>query len=117
MNRHPRWLAAVLLLPLGAVAQAQAPVGSQPVGESRLPTERPAPVTATGIDECNRQAQAIRDQFALQEKNVRREISERSKTAPAGDKDRIRLEGEQRLSALKLEAADAERRVKATCRG
>lgn len=118
MNTHTRWLGAVaLLMPLGALAQVQNPVGSQPIGESRLPTERSAPVTTRGADDCNRQVQAIRDQFALQEKSVRREVSERTKVAPASDKERIRLEGEQRLSTLKLEAADAERRVLAVCRG
>jgi len=117
MNTHTRWLSAALLAPLGAIAQVQNPINSQPIGESRLPTERSAPVTSRAADDCNRQAQAIRDQFTLQEKNVRREISERTRTAADSDKERIRLEGEQRLAALKIEAADAERRVLASCRG
>ena len=102
------------------MAQVQTPPNTVPVGESRLPTENPA-LPPTGVrpggNDCNRQAQAIRDQFRIQEGNVRREINERSRLATGPEKERIRQEGEQRLSSLKLEAAEAERRVMTSCRG
>lgn len=124
MNTRNRMTWAVVLLSSCALAplaagQVQSPPNTVPIGESRLPTENPAqPVGArAGGDDCNRQAQAIRDQFRIQEGNVRREIAERTKLATDGEKERIRQEGEQRLAALKLEATDAERRVTASCRG
>jgi len=102
-----------------AMTQVQNPPNSVPIGESRLPTERDAQPAGTraGGDDCNRQVDAIRDQFRIQQGNVRREIADRVKLASDGDKQRIRQEGEQRLATLKLEAAEAERRVMASCRG
>ncbi len=124
MNTRNRMTWAVLLLPLCALAapamsQVQSQPNTVPIGEGRLPTENPAspPGSRAGGDDCNRQAQAIRDQFRIQESNVRREIADRTKLAADGEKERIRQEGEQRLAALKIEAADAERRVLASCRG
>lgn len=119
MNTRTRMTCAVLLLPLYAVAQVQSPPNTVPIGESRLPTENPASPSSgrAGGDDCNRQAKAIRDQFQIQEKNVRREIADRARVAADGDKERIRQEGEQRLASLRVEAADAERRVMASCRG
>jgi len=115
---------AVVILPLCAFAQqVQNPANTVPVGESRLPTESPVPpvgaraAVRAGGDDCNRQAQAIRDQFRIQESNVRREIAERTKVAASAEKERIRQEGDQRLATLKLEAAEAERRVMTSCRG
>jgi hypothetical protein len=117
----PTWAAATLLLAsFGATAQVQSPPNSVPVGESRLPTENPA-LPQTGVrpggDDCNRQAEAIRQQFRIQESNVRREIADRTRVATGADKERIRQEGEQRLASLRLEAAEAERRVMTSCRG
>jgi len=117
-----RAVAALLLLGGAASvsAQVQSPPNTVPAGESRLPTERSAlPPTGlrAGGDDCNRQVDAIRDQFRIQEGNVRREIADRSRLASGAEKERIRQEGEQRLASLKLERAEAERRVKASCGG
>lgn len=111
-------LSLTAFVPL-AISQVQSPPNSVPIGESRLPTERVAQPAGTraGGDDCNRQVDAIRDQFRIQQGNVRREIADRVKLASDGEKERIRQEGEQRLSSLKLEAAEAERRVMASCRG
>jgi hypothetical protein len=124
MKASNRVTGAAVLLSLSAfgplaISQVQTPPNSVPIGESRLPTERVAqPVGAsTGGDDCNRRVDAIRDQFRIQQGNVRREIADRVKLASDGEKERIRQEGEQRLATLKLEAADAERRVMASCRG
>jgi hypothetical protein len=44
-------------------------------------------------------------------------MAERTRQAADADKERIRHEGEQRLAALKVEAAQANQRVLAACRG
>lgn len=124
MKATIRMTGAAVLLSLAAVVplaigQVQTQPNSVPIGESRLPTERVAQPAGPGAggDDCNRQVDAIRDQFRIQQSNVRREIADRVKLASDGEKERIRQEGEQRLATLKIEAADAERRVMASCRG
>lgn len=120
MNLRTWILCAAMLLPLAAMPQVQPPPNTVPLGESRLPTESAAGLAAAarpGGDDCNRQVQAIRDQFRIQEANVRREIAERMKLATGPDRERIRQEGDQRVASLRLEAAEAERRVMAACGG
>ena len=101
-----------------ASAQVQVPPTSQPVGQSRLPTEsNTLPPKAGVADDCRAQTDAVREQYALQERAVRRELQDREKLADESEKSRLRTELEQRVQALKVQAAEAQRRVQETCRG
>ena len=111
------WVMA-LMAPVCVLAQVQTPANQVPIGEGRLPTEGAAPAQGRpGGDDCRRQSQVVREQFAIQEQSVRREMNERSRQASAGERERLRLEMEQRLVALRAESTEAERKVMAACRG
>lgn len=113
------FLLAGLLVAASAFAQVQTPQNQVPIGESRLPTEAPAPATSRpGGDDCRQRSQAVREQFQIQEQAIRREMSERSRLASSdSERSRLRAEAEQRISVLKNEAANAERQVMTACRG
>jgi hypothetical protein len=120
MNSKTVSIAAALLvaLPLCGWAQVQTPANQVPPGEGRLPTESSAPnPSRPGGDDCRRQAEVVRQQFELQERALRRELSERGKQATGAERERLRAESEQRLAALRAEAVEAERRVMTSCRG
>ncbi len=112
-------LAGALLVGGTAMAQVQTPTNQVPIGESRLPTEAPAPANGrAGGDDCRRQSQTVREQFQIQEQALRREMADRTRLATSeSDRERIRNETTQRLAALKAEATEAERRVMSLCRG
>jgi hypothetical protein len=102
----------------GALAQVQTPASQLPAGEGRLPTESaPGAAPPPGGDDCRRQAEQVRQQFDLQARALRREMTERSRQASESEQTRLRAETEQRVAALRAEAAEAERRVMSTCRG
>lgn len=77
------------------------------------------PAFAQGVtaDDCRRQEDEVRVQFDQQEKSLRREIAERERQADEAGRLRLRAELEQRLAALRLQAAEARQRVLERCRG
>jgi hypothetical protein len=77
----------------------------------------PAFAQAVTADDCRRQEDEVRVQFDQQEKALRREIAERERQADEPGRQRLRAELEQRLAALRLQAAEARQRVLARCRG
>jgi hypothetical protein len=111
-------LVGALLAGAPAMAQVQTPTNQVPIGESRLPTESPAPQTGrAGGDDCRRQSQTVREQFQIQEQALRREMADRTRLASSdSERERIRNELTQRLASLKAEATEAERRVMSQCR-
>lgn len=112
---------ATLLLTLGvgvASAQVQIPPTTLPAGQSRLPTETTVLPPQAGVaTDCRTQSDAIKEQYRLQEQAVRKEMADREKLADDGEKQRLRAELEQRVSALKLQSVEAQRRVQESCRG
>lgn len=100
------WLAAVLVLPAYAQPSPTQPGVPDPGGA------RPVPA-----DDCRRQADLMREQFQVQESAIRREIAERERLATTdGERQRLRTELQQRLASLRLQAAEAQRRVQESCR-
>jgi uncharacterized protein YlxW (UPF0749 family) len=77
------------------------------------------PAYAQGVtaDDCRRQEDEVRVQFDQQEKSLRREIAERERQADEAGRLRLRAELEQRLAALRLQAAEARQRALERCRG
>lgn len=107
-----------LLFAAAAFAQVQVPPTSQPIGQSRLPTESNTLPPKAGVgDDCRAQSDTVREQYALQERALRRELQDREKLADESEKSRLRGELEQRVAALKVQATEAQRRVQETCRG
>lgn len=117
---NSRYLVALALLACASVhAQVVAPPPPLPGGEARLPggpDPTAAPPTVRPPDDCRRQADDTARQFEIQERALRREMDERLKLA--SDAERTRLQGElsQRLADLRLQAAEARRRVMDSCR-